>query len=76
MFQNYEKFSFDERLDISASSIMHYLLGQSTDLKDALTRSIYQNSLYLNFLVEQGMMPDFSEWVNGKVVDQHMGENS
>lgn len=72
MWENFDRYTFDERLDLSASSILNYLMTDTEDVKDALTRSIYQNSLYLNFLIEQGMMPDFSEWVNGKVVDKNM----
>ena len=72
MWENFDRYTFDERLDLSASSILNHLMADTEDVKDALTRSIYQNSLYLNFLIEQGMMPDFSEWVNGKVVDKNM----
>ncbi len=72
MWENFDRYTFDERLDLSASSILNYLLAETEDVKDALTRSIYQNSLYLNFLIEQDMMPDFSEWVNGKVVDKNL----
>lgn len=72
MWENFDRYTFDERLDLSASSIMNYLLSETEDVKDALTRSIYQNSLYLNFLIENDMMPDFSEWVNGKVVDKNL----
>lgn len=70
-----EKQSFDDELAEGASLVLEHLLTEGGDTRAALARGAYTVALQLSFLTESGLLPDYNEWVNGKLVDRYLGQS-
>ncbi len=67
-----EQQSFDEELAGGAEVVLEHLLREGGDMRGALARGAYTVALQMSFLTENNLLPDYNEWVNGKLVDRYL----
>lgn len=66
--------SFDNELADGAEVVLEHLLREGGDMRGALARGAYTVALQMSFLTENQLLPDYNEWVNGKLVDRYLLE--
>ena len=67
--------SFDSELADGAEVVLEHLLREGGDMRGALARGAYTVALQMSFLTENDLLPDYNEWVNGKLVDRYLMES-